>query len=214
MSNDAASSGHWNVTIEPFPRIDDRVPIDSLRERITEARVMLRGWDYPHLEDQLGPPVDRGITCVTEWREYHERWVFMQSGYFAHRWRIREDGIRDRYWTLDFISAMWSITEIWQFAKGLYGADESVDSLAVSMTLDGMKDRRLMSSPEIWLHQRTLPAVAEIPFRHTLSTAALRSDAEGPAVDWSQRLFHLMGVDISVDVLRDHQQRLLSRRYS
>src|SRR5258708_35871178 len=123
MSEQQAVNGHWSVELERYPRIEDRFPLGDLRERISQARVSLRGWDCPDLEDRLGPAIDRGITCITDWREYQERWVFKQSGYFAHRWRIREDGIPERRWSLDFISTIWSITEVWQFAKRLYGSE-------------------------------------------------------------------------------------------
>jgi len=206
--------GYWFVTIQPLPRIDERVPLNDLLPRISGSRVMLRGWDYPHVDDNTRF-LDGAIENSTDWREYHERWRFTTSGFFAHRWRMREDGIQERVGTLDFINAIWSMTEVFVFASRLFGSDQTVDQLTVSLELDGLRDRRLTSRPDYWINVRHLPTEESFRREVTLTRPALLADPLETPARWSQALFHVMGAPgFTEETIRPHQQRLLERRFA
>jgi len=205
--------GHWFVTIQPLPRIDERIPLNDLLTRIQQAQVMLRGWDYPHIDNNTRNR-DRAIENTTDWREYHERWRFSTSGFFAHRWRMREDGIPERVGTLDFISAIWSMTEVFVFSSRLYGEDPTVEQVTVSLELDGLHDRRLTSSPEYWINARHLPSENIFRREATLNRATMLADPLVTPGRWAQALFHVMGAPgLTEETVRSHQQRLIDRRF-
>jgi hypothetical protein len=207
-------AGYFSVTLEPLPRLENQIPLPELQERVLQATVSLRGWDYPHLDREIHS-LDGGIESRTDWQEYHERWRLMDTGFFAHRWRMREDGIQGRVGTLDFINALWSITEVWTFARRLYGQDATVERLGVILTLDGLRGRKLTGDARYYLPIRAVPS-SEDKFRREVVVARpqLLTEADRFAVDWSLALFHRMGATgISSDVLREHQLRLLERRF-
>ena len=207
------TTGHVFVTLEPLPVMERRLPFEQLESRVLGATVSLRGWNYPHTKNLQA--LDGGIESRDDWREYHEQWRFLVSGFFAHRWRLREDGIPNREGTLDFINALWSLTEAWVFARRLFGQDDSVDQLGVTLLVDGLTGRRLTASPQYRLPIRVV-ASDDNEFRREvlLTRAQLVADAEQLALEWSLALFQRMGATgITADVLRDHQVRLIERRF-
>lgn len=210
---DPPAEGHWFVTLQPLPMVDGRIPLSELQDRILRNRVALRGWDYPHLDKDLHF-TDGAIESETNWGQYHERWRLKTSGFFAHRWRMREDGIPERVGTLDFVNAIWSMTEVFIFASRLYGGDESVDSVTVTIDLDGLRNRRLTGSAEYWITVRHLSHVDSFKREATLRRASLTADPEATPALWAQALFHSMGAPgFTVDTIGSHQQRLLSRKF-
>jgi hypothetical protein len=205
-------NGFWFVTIQPIPRNNERIALNDLVLRISHSRVFLRGWDYPHIDDQTRY-LDGAVENSTDWREYHERWRFTTSGLFVHRWKMREDGIPERIGTLDFINAIWSMTEVLVFASRLYAEDETVDQVTVSLELSGLRNRQLTSRPDYWINVRHLPTEDIFRRETTLSRVALVAHHLGIAARWAQALFHVMGAPgFTEDVIKSHQQRLLERR--
>jgi hypothetical protein len=205
--------GHWFSTLQPFPRTNDRIALNELQERILKATVALRGWDYPHMELPLRN-LDGGIESRTDWNQYHQEWRLMRSGFFAHRWQIQEDESPGWEGTLDFINAIWTMTEVFQFAKRLYGTDSTVESLTVTLELQGLKGRRLAGSPEYMIRVNRLPDIDEFRRDVNLGRAALNADPDTTPCEWAQALFHVMGAPgISLETLKGHQRRLLERRF-
>jgi hypothetical protein len=204
--------GHWFVTFQPLPVVSDRIPLNELQERVVRSRVSLRGWDYPHLANDL-EFLDGGIESTTDRGQYQERWRVKTSGFFAHRWRMREDGIRDRVGTLDFVNAIWSMTEVFIFASRLYGGDQTVDAVTITLELDGLHNRRLTGSSEYWITVRHLPQANSFKREATLQRASLAAEPEATPALWAQALFHMMGAPgFTLDTIGSHQQRLVLRK--
>src|SRR5260370_24529164 len=91
VSNSAAMSdeGHWEMTIQPFPYITRRVPLDGLLKRITNSTVNLRGWPLPDVGTVKRS--DDAIGSASDWGQYHERWQFQSSGVFVCAFRLSSD---------------------------------------------------------------------------------------------------------------------------
>jgi hypothetical protein len=207
-------TGNWFVALQPLPRMDDRVPLAELENRISRATVALRGWPYPHIKAPV-QHLDGGIENHTEWREYVETWRFMRSGLFIHHWRMREDGHVERRGTLDFISAIWSMTEVFQFARRLFGDDDTLDSVVITLELDGLRGRRLSGAPQYGIHVAQLPSQDQFHREEALQRSALVADPDSLPCRWSQELLHLMGLrGITLETIKDHQTRLLERRFN
>ena len=213
MSDVVPGEGHFSITLEPLPRLEDRIPLGELERRVLNATVSLRGWPYPHTADIAA--LDAGIESRTRGMGYRERWRLLGSGFFAHRWQIREDRINSRTGTLDFINALWSLTEVWTFARRLYGEDGTVERLRVTLAIDGLRGRRLTGAPEYYLPIRALPSADDEFNREvTVTRPRLLADADRFPIEWSLSLFHRMGATgIAPDTLREHQLRLLERRF-
>jgi hypothetical protein len=113
------SPGYWTVVLEPFPFKEDRIAVAELRPRLEASVVALRGWYYPHVPSRPEDiePIPHGVAAKTDWDRYHERWRFLTNGLFVHRWRFREDGTDRWRGSLHFVDSIWTMTEIWEFAK-------------------------------------------------------------------------------------------------
>ena len=132
------SKPHWRIVIRPNIFEKEKVPqLNDCKTAIIKSRVLLRGWDYPHIDENE-------IVLGNDWIEGHvnfqyfiEFWRLYQSGQFIHLFRFREDGYIDECADtaqfqgviqkegfqpsgyLGMISALYSITEIFEFATRL-----------------------------------------------------------------------------------------------
>lgn len=201
----------WSVAIQPLPRLESRIPLVRLQDRVTEAAVSLRGWPYPGRPTSVAFS-DSWIDAVVEWQDYHERWRFHTDGLFTHRWRGREDDYPRFRNTLNWLSATWTLTEIWEFAKRLYGKDQTVDAARVLLNIEGLSGRIASGPPEYGVRS-TAPAATNVFARDlTLAMPILVADAAAPAAAWAQELLLLLNTAvIPLDVIRDHQLRLVNR---
>jgi hypothetical protein len=115
----------------------------QLENRLTEASVALRGWNYPHIprhaEDFARAP--EWIEGRTSWERYREVWRFHTDGLFTHRWRMREDGVGPFKGTIHFVSAIYTVAEVWEFTRRLYGQDKQVEEVRVILELDNVRGR-------------------------------------------------------------------------
>jgi hypothetical protein len=118
--------GYWEVIIRPTEFIDNRIEsLSKCKEVVRELSVRLRGWDYPHF-DNNNPPTS-GIDYVeqsVDWQHKVELWRFYQSGQFLHYFGMWEDWQdQSTIWgsrltnkpgeILSIISAVYSLTEIY-----------------------------------------------------------------------------------------------------
>ena len=158
--NKIKSRGFWEVVIRPLTFKKTR--IDSLskcKEVIEESKVQFRGWDYPHISNRYG--VKSGIDWVenlTDWTDNIEYWRMYQSGQFIHFFACREDWWGDVriFWApqahttkgygLEIMCTLYSLTEIYEFAARLAKKQIFDDSINLSITLNKMKNRRLVTT--------------------------------------------------------------------
>lgn len=154
------SRGFWEVIIRPL--VFNKARIESLgrcKQVVEESKVQFRGWDYPHISNKCG--VKSGIDWVenlTDWSENIEHWRMYQSGQFVHAFACREDWWGDVriFWAsqtyttpgygLEIICTLYTLTEIYEFAARLAKKQIFDDSLSLSITLNKMKNRRLVTS--------------------------------------------------------------------
>ena len=202
-------SGTWAVTMEPFPVDEDRISPSMLEDRLREASVSLRGWDFPHMGNDYGPIQD-GLAGEIDWTQYHERWRLRTSGLFTYSGKIREDYTVRYMNKLSMVSTLWFLTEIWEFGRRLYGIDSTVDQIRVSLDLDGLEARALLvDAPDSGWGITSKPS--KVPAFHkskTLSRRELMSSSREVAVGWGESLFHAMGGKVSNEALAEIQGRL------
>jgi hypothetical protein len=152
------SHGFWEIVIRPVKF--DRERIESLaacKELIEGSVVRFRGWDYPHISIN-------GIKSGTDWVESHqdwsshlEYWRMYKTAQFFHIFGCMEDWEKFRiYWSkqpcttpgygLEPFCALFTLTEIYEFVARLAKRKAFDDTVKVSISLNGMKSRRLVSS--------------------------------------------------------------------
>lgn len=207
--------GYWNVIIRPTEYAEKRIPNKDKCERIImDAKVMFRGWDYPHLDKREGifRSGPDSIASVTDWPEggHVECWEFYTSGQFTHYFTMREDyqldegkkkWIRksfsfanldknhDRFFSL--LSTLYSITEIFFFAANIAKLTPFNELTEIIIELGKTKGRTLFFWGEGFRHLRDAYTCRYEPIleERILDTAALLNDPASPALDLTIDIF-------------------------
>lgn len=153
--------GYWRVNIRPIEYNEKRIPsVEECINIIKSCVVYLRGWDYPHI-DRTGISMsgNDSIESLCDWPEggHYEYWRFYQSGQFVHYFSMREDyaidGERlkkiqhDRHTKsekyLDILSALYSVTEVYLFARNLMAKNIMGEEMEIIVELGGVEGREL-----------------------------------------------------------------------
>lgn len=165
LVNTITSKAHWRVIIKPEIKNGERIgKLKELWDLIDTNRVALRGWDYPHL-DRGEKNRAIGSNWIASWCKFfmghQEFWHFFQSAEFEHYfsfWEDRDpDEVRNRAISsvpsmpkdfkasgyISVLSALYSFTEIFEFAgrlakKGVFG-----DSVIIFIEMLGIRNHVL-----------------------------------------------------------------------
>lgn len=154
------SRGYWEVIIRPLKFDENRLEtLKACSDLVLENKVRLRGWDYPHISSKYGVlSGDSWVENVTDWNDHKEFWRMYQSGQFFHVFGCWEDwwGPVRIFWSeksqtepgygLEFLATLYSLTEIYEFASRLAKKGLFDEMLKISITLHGMKNRRLVTT--------------------------------------------------------------------
>src|SRR3990172_48041 len=86
------SKGYWKVIIRPTVFELRRVAtLSEVRELVRSCIVSLRGWDYPHWNEQELSNVGEWVESGEDWSQHIEFWRFYRSGQFFHLFALGED---------------------------------------------------------------------------------------------------------------------------
>lgn len=165
--------GYWKVIIRPVDFNEKRIiNKDECAKIIEDSKIVLRGWDYPHIDSQAGV-VRSGpdsVSSFCDWEDggIYEYWKFYQNGQFVHYFSMLEDyrmtkqdkerasrslraeNVFDRY--LSVISALYSVTEIYLFAANLAKKVGFGKEIEISIELDNVENRVLFFWEEFNRH--------------------------------------------------------------
>ena len=219
------STGYWRVALQPTQFDEKLVPtLAECRRVIETSKVVLRGWDYPHVDDKEQSHDGDWIQSGIDWPEYGhvEIWRFYKSGQFVHYFAGLEDyhelpwssshGKPDRY--LLYASAVYTISEVFEFASRLSAKDILQPSTIISIRLGNMAGRELAG----WDHQDMVPRGytcerEEIEFKRTIEAESLLAEAADLALDASIELLERFGrFEPTHQLLAEYQRNLLDRR--
>ncbi len=158
------SRGFWKVRFTPVrfdeKRISDR---KTLLEYVEKSVVRLRGWDYPHYshwgnqQERRAIIGDDYIEGGSAWRTQIEFWRMYQSGQFIHLFALDEDWWAEDSWyssrpdlqkikpgeVLGIISALYNMTEIFEFLYRLTKLGIYDDGVDVSISIENSRGRKL-----------------------------------------------------------------------
>jgi hypothetical protein len=216
------SRGYWRVVMRPASFIERRIEqMGELQVLLERSAVRLRGWDYPHIDTRQ--PVKRlenYIAQETDWSHYLETWRFYQSGQFVHYFGLREDWFdesitssRTSLWgdgqILLFVSTIYEITEILEFAARLALTGAGDDPMRIEIEIVGLKGRRLRPDDiNIMLSNDYRADVDKFDYQLEVARGELVSQPRELALRAAQQLFGYFGLDLNLDVLRTHQDGL------
>ena len=159
LLNKIQSKGYWRVEITP--KKFEKLRIDTLsntQELVKACVVTLRGWDYPHWNQQNVKNREDWVESWEDWTEYIEYWRFYRSAKFVHLFALHEDHMnmekvlpirfppRPKHaGYLSFVSATFQITEIFEFAARLASKGVFSGEVFISIGLHNIEDHQLIS---------------------------------------------------------------------
>lgn len=210
------AKGYWRVVIRPTVFEARGIPnLSDVRELVQSCAVSLRGWPYPYWRDSEAQNVSDWVECSVNWREFTEYCRFYQSGQFVHLFAVYEEHERAGY--LDFVSTIYTVTEIFEFAARLAGKEVLQPSAYISIELHNMADHQLFSYDRgrhvgdyKFIRQSDLPIVIKEEF----SQQDVVSRTDELALDAVVKIFEQFNWnDPPRQVFAEDQKRLRERRF-
>lgn len=214
--------GHWWVRIRPSEFVEDRVPsITSLYPILQRCSVQLRGWDFPHLAREDPKLQLDYIEQADEWGEHIEYWRFYKSGQFVDRLALRIDWMDEAAldptppeWRpgaeLRVMDAVFSWTEVFEFAARLAVTEAGGESVRVEILLRGLRGRSLkVEDPRRGgFSDRYTASIEAFPFEKEVPREELVANSRHLALEAAADLFRYFGWEPSLDALRGIQDEL------
>lgn len=237
LINKIKKRGYWKVTIRPNKYKSDLIStLPECKELIKESKVLLRGWDYPHIgKEGIKNSSDNSIHSYCDWEEgpTFEYWRFYQTGQFVHYFNMIEDlrineqkkkefqdeaGKKvDKF--LSILSTLYSVTEIYQFSSRLFSNIKDVDGVEIIIELHDVNNRMLI----FWDHfgrYLSRPYICE--FSNGVLTVGkgeiinkddLINNYEELALDTTIKIFHKFNWDsVNKNIFIEDQKKLIERR--
>lgn len=147
--------GYWEVTAYPVDYVSDRVKTHSeLRDIFHKSVVSIRGWDFPHSDQQNSSNFGSGIQSHTLWDHFIEGYRAFLSGHFVARRTLWEDissyrgALSVQGPVLEFISAIYTVSEFFTFFARYFSSIVPDGAIRYRIAMHGTKERQLVS-PDI-----------------------------------------------------------------
>ena len=200
---------YWELLLWPTDAHETRtIARRDLRIMRSKARVVLRGWDFPHIDRRNDRVFDSGIESWTDARYHKEAHRFYQSGLFIWRRLFqeeREQGLKGR---LMYRGTIYLLTEMLTFAARLTEG-LLTDQVRLSIMARGLRGRALwekgahldehVSQEEAWQQS------------HSITAARLREGYDELARSYVRDLFEIIGLFPEDEEIATIQQELLSK---
>lgn len=220
--------GYWEVDIRPDEPSEQRFrSISDCIDKVRESVVLLRGWDYPHFSSGSPLyPMQRRIESIVNFGFTKEYWTMFLNAHFYHLFACHEDWLEEdvfgpsRYshispgTILDFLSTLYSVTEIYEFAIRLAQKKVLGRRLRMKIKLFGMENRRISSlTPGRLLVRSYVCREENITLDRKMRVDELIAKGHEIALDTTIEIFELFNwLKVPRDMLREDQRKLLEKR--
>ena len=207
--------GWWEVEIRPTDFLADRVP--TLGELETLIRTASVETGLSSLPQVGSAPSERGADYVGQGHEtgaYLQTWRFYQSGQLVlyegmvDDWADRTSGARPSDWqpnvTLSLSDALYTYWQVFELANRLALSPAGSESMLVSISAIGLKDRALKADVPrtVVQHVGRRATITHFPIARRFSRQELVSNSGGLAVEAAGQLLSRFGWDAPVGLIR------------
>lgn len=223
--NKIKERGYWFVNIRPRKYEEKAFDnLTSIHELVENSHVILRGWDYPHIDREGIKNGQDWIQSGCDWRGYIESWRYYQSGQFAHYFSLREDYIlnKDKVYTEDtsttgyisIFSILFKLTEIFEFTMRLAEKNAFNNQVQIHISLNNIKGYKLF----YWergrhLHREYVSEIPSIKAETILDVDELIARGHEEAVSLTSNIFERFNWNNPPKKLFiEEQKKLLERR--
>lgn len=218
--------GYWRFEMRPTEFVEKRIASTAALQRcIEQARVELRGWDFPHIGRTWDLPESQSwVGLEVESGTHVEIWRAFLSGQFVYRGGVWTDWL-DRNWVrptsdwepstrLPIVSSLWSITEFFEFAARFSQTDCGAESSHLTLSFHGLKERRLVGDHDrrVWFEAYGPARMQEFSFSRTMSRVDIVATAREVARAATQELFAVFGYTPHPGLLGSIQDELFALR--
>lgn len=228
VSEKIKSRGYWQVVIRPTIYSADRIrTLPACEEMVTTNRVRYRGWDFPYVN---AGDMGRGfnyIEMAVTIGSISEAWRFHQSGQFAFLRGLTEDWIQEEVGlfqeqgpniepgaNLSILSALYHVSEVYEFATRLAQAGIFDDRVFLSVKLLRAEGRKLFFwSGDRILSRKYVCKVRELPKEQTFDVADLIARSREYSLEHFLWLMERFGFDASPDVFKRDQEGFFQGRF-
>ena len=207
---------HWRVVIHP--REFNKTRIASLSEcwsAVDASQVRLRGWPYPYVNNECRKPGNDWIASEVDRVGHREHWRLYQSGQFVHYFSFWEDRDSREFvgGALSVVGALYTFTEIFEFAARLAAAGALDDAPVVGIRMEKVKDRALTGNGLVWLSSDFRAAEESIEGTWQLQGPGLYTEAARLGRKAALHFFERFGcLNFSKETLERTQEEYLARR--
>ncbi len=216
LLSDLRTGPHWRVVIHP--REFNETRIESLGEcwtAVVDAQVRLRGWPYPYVNHDCRRTGNDWVGSEVDGVRHREHWRLYQSGQFAHFFSFWEDEGQPRATggELSVIGALYTFTEIFEFAARLVAGGVLDDAPVVDITMEQVRDRELTGDGLVWLSPGFRAGQEAIVGSWQMQGPALYAEAARLGREAAVHFFERFGcLDFSRETLERMQEDYLARR--
>lgn len=210
--------GFWKVTVYPST-YEKRIGSQAeAGQEIEDAKVLLRGWDFPHVDTHGNTTnFNKGKQSFLKWERHYEGWQLYQSGLFVWKKYFWEDVEKQRNEKedrplLSFVGVIYSVTEYMLFFKRLYAEKLKVVSIRVQIELGKCNNRQLASfesMAHLWVY---VSGEDKIVVEKDINIVDLQASFQEVAKSFIKEIFMLFNWNDPADSMIEGWQKKLTER--
>lgn len=215
--------GYWRICVRPVDYRKERIEsLTKCYELVQNATVRLRGWNYPHTEENSLIYGQDYVESSSEFGSNKEIWRLYQSGQFIHHIAMREDWQEEdirifsgksealAFKGLSFINTLYCITEIMEFITRIATKNVLGNSITIRIELHDTNKRRLFSwGNQRFISQNRICDIPEIVIEKTCDVLSLTGKSAEISMGMTLFVLERFKLNINSEVLKEEQEKFL-----
>lgn len=231
--NKIKSRGYWRINFRPLI-IEEKLELPQCKSIVEKNNIEYRGWYYPHVPRRSGDDTDlvpgnNYYEGWIDWGAHKEIWRMYQSGQFIHYKATEEDWYKEDDWyddprikkiepgtTLSVISAVYLITEIFEFLSRLTRNNLYQEGVEIDIGLNKTANRKLviLDPMRVPLFDQYMTKIDEINFTAQYSSEQMTQNAREEALKVIIHIFHRFGWENPpIGLFKSDQEKLITRKF-
>jgi len=207
------------------------------RNLILQNRVSLRGWDFPHADQNIIQSAGNYLYSVIDWERHVELWRIYRDGqfvYIANLWDVSfdlQDQLRAEFerdvilvnshqktsvvGVTSFVSMIYAVTEVYAFASR-YAIARDIDGIDIKIVLNKAEGWALASGqPQIPWHSFYRCGTDRVETGGSVPSAIIKGDFRASASSAVRDIFAAFNwLDPNDQMIQGWQDRLISGRFA
>lgn len=216
------SHTHWRCNIRPMTPLRSELSLGDCQQLVENARVSMRGWDFPHIEhgttDHGG--LSRTETYFENWTDWYtqtEFWRMYKSGQFlAYKLAIEESEpeYKKQGPILETVDAIYTIAEFVEFCYRLTGNEVHSAGVHLNVQLNNTSGRQLWAGKgRVPFFVRKQTDAQSISVSGEIMQKPDKSEPNDASIDMLLRFFDHFGWYPDRSQIRAELDNFYSRRF-